>query len=131
MNAWKTKPHADWDDMDLAECAAWWAGWLGLCSWDLTVQFKTHRELPATAKCFYNGAYETVDIWVRGWGDRDHADPRETDLERDIVHELVHARLWAFDHCQDSNTVAYQAHELAVERLAQALVGVRRTGASK
>lgn len=129
--SWAEKPHSEWTNEDLLACARWWAEELGLSSWLVTAVFEPRYTLDALARCTYNARTETARIRVALWAERDYADPVETELEQDVVHELIHVRFWAVDIMvggggRSAEDIQGNMHELAIDRVARALVRQRR-----
>ena len=126
---WSYKDFADWTDEDLLACACWWAQELGLCAWRITAVFETRHKVEGNvALVDYSAKNELAEVRLSAWAERDRSDPNEADLEVDVAHELLHARLWAAELALETDTVEDQQHELAVERVARALVSNRRRG---
>lgn len=126
--SWKSKPIPKWCEEDLNDCARWWADNLGLQSWRISAVFKDISRSDGTmGHCRFSGAYEFANITLASWKSRDESDPLEADMEACVVHELVHARLHAFDQCDmDDPSVQHHMQEQAVDRIARALVTQRR-----
>lgn len=134
MSAWKTLPYAEWTDQELLDCAQWWAAELGLNSWVVSAVFRPRYEVEALARCTYNARTERVHIRVAPWSERDLDDPIETELEGDVVHELIHVRFWPVDMGRGSGGTGVDdfqdnLHELSIDRTAQALVRLRKRSA--
>ena len=128
---WAKLPFDQWTDEDLLACARWWAEELGLSSWVVTAGFVPHYRIDGLARCTYNCRTESAGIQVTRWEGRDYSSPVETDLEQDVVHELLHARFWAVDFGVGSKgctpeDIQGNMHELAIDRTARALIRQRR-----
>ena len=129
MRDWAKKPFNEWTDEDLLDCARWWAEELGLGAWKISTKFVRYRDADESwARCRTHENYETAEVEVVRWSDREGYDhPGADDLEISVVRELVHARFWSANSCFfDAGSVAKAAYEAAIERTACVLVSQRR-----
>lgn len=125
-NTWQLGDFPPWTDDDVQECADWWKDQLGLCSWKIDASIKPYSVVEGWARCRRDAKYEHATIELCPWGERDTDKSYCLDMEVDVVHELVHLRLHALEGVVETSGELHNQHELAVERLAQALVNVRR-----
>lgn len=103
-----------------------WQPRLGLSDWAITVQFRDAQDMnqcPGSTKI--RDCIQCADIRVMNIDDRQKSDPGDADVELDIVHELVHVRLWAIDP-KDAEGVLYTCREQAIDWIAKALVSADR-----
>jgi len=99
-----------------------WQKRLGLLDWDLIVCFRDARDMdqyPARTKIQEN--IQAADIRLLAKNDRQASDPADKDPELDLVHELIHIRLWSIDP-KDAEGALYTCREQAIEWLAKALI---------
>ena len=94
------------------EMLAYWKERLGLHSWDIRVKTEPAGERCGDAEGFIRPQIERADLTIFSGG--------EDQLELNLLHELVHVRLWAIDP-YDADGVLNQCREVAVEWIARAL----------
>lgn len=97
---------------DLQEIVSYWKERLGLHSWDIRVKTAPAGERGEDAEGFIRPQIERADLTIFSGG--------EDTLELNLLHELVHVRLWAIDP-YDAEGVLNQCREVAVEWIARAL----------
>lgn len=103
-----------------------WQKRLGLSDWHITIKIRDARDMdqyPARATIQEN--IQCADIRVMDINDRQQSDPGYADLELDIVHELIHIRLWAIDP-KDIEGSLHTCREQAIEWIARALIETDR-----
>lgn len=102
----------------------YWKPRLGLHAWEITIREKPRHEQVCCAETYVQPQMERAEISV--WRACDitvNDDP----LELDILHELVHIRLWAIDPVEAEGTLHY-CREAAIEWLARALFNAKHEG---
>lgn len=102
---------------ELVAMVQYWKFRLGLHSWEITIKAVPRREQSLCAETFVKASMERANITV--WRDCDRG-PDDDPVELDILHELVHIRLWAIDP-YEATGVLNHCREVAVEWLARAL----------
>lgn len=95
----------------------YWKQRLGLHAWEITIRETPRHEQDCCAETFVKPQMERAEISV--WRECDLTESDDP-LELDILHELVHIRLWAIDP-HDAEGVLHYCREVAVEWLARAL----------
>jgi hypothetical protein len=111
-----------YDEQFLADVISKWSKRLGLSDWTITACFREARDMhqaPANTRIRVN--IQQADIHILQPEDRQLSDPQDADMELDIVHELIHIRLWAIDP-EEPEGVLYACREQAIEWLAKALI---------
>lgn len=122
---WSGTDFAEWTTGGLQDCARWWAAELGLGDWTLEAVFVHRHEIDGyLARCIYDASRQEMRIKVSHADERDQK--HDGDLEFSVVHELLHARLWPADDSFDGESVEGKLHELAINRIAWALIRLRR-----
>ena len=121
---------ADVDDLNeggvIEKLLKKWKSRLGLSDWDITVKFRDAVDLDDNiAATIVRASLQSADMRLLNKGDRKASDPVAGDMELDLVHELVHVRLWAIDPT-DAEGVLHQCREQAIEWIAKALVNLDR-----
>ena len=105
-----------------------WKRQLGLDAWDITATFHSHRELGGnTGQGYIRAVFESADIMILDPSDRVASFRDDGDPEVDLVHELVHVRLWSIDP-EETDGILHTCRETAVEKIARALVSIKRSG---
>ena len=74
-----------------------WQGRLGLSDWDITVEKVSQEHVSGQAKATIYKESQVAKFYLLDGGDRQKTDPNDQDFEHDLVHELLHVRLWSFD----------------------------------
>jgi len=108
--------------IEAEKAARKWQKRLGLLDWYITICFRDARDMdqyPARTKIQQNTQH--ADIRLMMPEDRQKSDPQDGNIELDIVHELVHVRLWAIDPL-DAEGALYTCREQAIEWIARALI---------
>ena len=104
-----------------------WQKRLGLQDWDITVDFRDARDMNQhPGKTAIQENIQTADIRIMALDDRQKCDPADADPELDIVHELVHIRLWSIDPPKNAERTLHICREQAIEWIAKALVKLDR-----
>ena len=99
-----------------------WQKRLGLSDWSITIAFRDCRDMDnSTGKVLLQQNLQNADIRIMQESDRQKTDRADGDIELDVVHELVHIRLWAIDP-RDAEGILYTCREQAVEWIAKALI---------
>ncbi len=99
-----------------------WQKRLGLLDWKITICFRDARDMDQyPAKTKIQRHLQHADIRLMAMNDRQKSDPADGYPELDIVHELIHIRLWAIDPL-DAEGALYTCREQAIEWIARALV---------
>lgn len=99
-----------------------WQKRLGLSDWDITIRFRDAQDMNqncATTRIRAN--MQHADIRIMNEDDRQKSDPADSNQELDLVHELVHVRLWAIDP-DGAEGVLHTCREQAIEWIAKALI---------
>lgn len=103
-----------------------WKKRLGLSDWDITVQHRDAQDMnQSPARTIIRENMQHADIRIMDKTDRQKSDPADIDQELDLVHELIHVRLWAIDP-KDPGPVTYTCREQAIEWIAKALIETDR-----
>lgn len=105
----------------LDDIIAHWKPLLGLHSWDIRAEYAPRHEIDAAAIGHVKAHMERATIKVQRDCDRGGDDD---DAELDVLHELVHIRLWAIDPANPDG-VTHNCREAAVEWIARALHSAR------
>ncbi len=99
-----------------------WKKRLGLSDWDISIDWRDAMDMQQkAAKTFINPSGQSAEIRILAMGDRQDCEKAEQDPELDIVHELVHVRLWAIDP-QDPGDTLHICREQSIEWIARALI---------
>jgi hypothetical protein len=102
----------------------YWKPRLGLHAWEITIGEAPRHEQQCCAETFVQPQMERAEISV--WRECDLTDDDDPQ-ELDILHELVHIRLWAIDPVE-AEGVLHHCREAAIEWLARALYNAKREG---
>ena len=103
-----------------------WKKRLGLLDWQITIDFRDARDLDGcTSKVILQKHTQHADMRILRQEDRQEIDPVEKDIEQDIVHELIHIRLWSIDPVDATGTLDY-CREQAVDWISKALIASDR-----
>jgi hypothetical protein len=106
---------------NLAEIIEYWKPRLGLHSWEITVEAVPRHKQQRCAETFIRPQMERASITV--WQEEDR-EGEDDPVELDLLHELVHVRLWAIDP-YDAQGVVNNCREVAIDWLARALYVAR------
>jgi hypothetical protein len=99
-----------------------WKKRLGLSDWTITAQWRDARDLQQNqARTNIQKCLQHADIRLMRVEDRQECDPGDANPELDLVHELIHVRLWAIDP-EVYEGVLHDCREQAIEWIAKALV---------
>jgi hypothetical protein len=111
---------------DLSALLTFWQPLLKLADWDVVVMYERHLE--GRGLCTRQFAYKTATIRIVD--PIDYQDKvRPQDVEKTLVHELLHLHLAAFD--TPNGTPLGDAEEQAVESLARAFVALKRSASKR
>lgn len=111
---------------DLGKLLEKWQKRLGLSDWGISVRTRDARDMnqcPGHTKIQAN--IQRADVRLMRPEDRQACDPGDEDIELDLVHELIHIRLWSIDP-SDASGALYTCREQAVEWIAKALIASDR-----
>jgi hypothetical protein len=104
-----------------------WQKRLGLSDWEIIIRYSdTHEMDGGPAKTKINDELQHADIRLLLPEDRQKNEPADKDIELDIIHELIHVRLWAIDP-RTNDSLLHICREQAVEWIAKALITTART----
>ena len=108
-----------------------WQSRLGLSDWDITVKYRDARDMDQyPAKTKIQAGIQAADIRLLALSDRQSCDPGDANPELDLVHELIHVRLWAIDPI-DAEGALHLCREQAIEWIAKALINTDNMIAGK
>lgn len=104
---------------ELTSLVEYWKKRLGLHSWDITAEFCRRKDIhdEAVAAACIQEQLERAKISLSRIEDREDS---EDPIELDLLHELVHVRLWSI-FPRKTDFVEGKCAESAVEWLARAL----------
>ena len=103
-----------------------WKSRLGLSDWDITVEFKNAQDMRQNMGiAAIRENIQHAAIRLMKTEDRQQSEPGEDDIELDLVHELIHVRLWAVDQ-DDTKGVPHACKEQAIEWIAKVLIKTDR-----
>lgn len=114
------------DQKTLEALLAEWQPRLGLADWDVVVKLRRIFDLnrsDVAGQCNWTLSNKTALVGVLDPNDYDSDYVRPHDVEKTLVHELLHLHFAPF--CE-IGAETYQ-HEQAIEAIARALVGVKRS----
>ena len=115
-------PRHVWAEEQIQQIMEKWKTRLGLSDWDITVEFRDARDMRQNpARTYVNAALQHAEIRIMAMGDRQDCDPNYLDPETDIIHELMHIRLWATDPPEDCEKTLHICSEQAIEAITKAL----------
>lgn len=103
-----------------------WVTRLGLSDWDVTVKFSDGPDIDQNqgrTRIYYNTQKATIQIMRPE--DRQSSDPNDSDIALDLLHELIHIRLWAIDP-KDPDNNTHILREQAIDWIARALLSADR-----
>lgn len=106
--------------LDLEKILDKWKKRLGLSDWKISIEFNTQDHLDGQAKTRIYETSQVAKVFILSPEDRQKSDPNDSSIELDIVHELIHVRLWAIDP-KDADRLTHALREQAIEWLARAL----------
>ena len=113
--------------IDLQQLLQKWQKRLGLMDWTINVRFSDWCDQnQASGRAHIKMNIQFADIRLLALEDRQENDPCDTDPELDLVHELIHVRLWATDP-SDAVGALHHCREQAIEWIAKALITTDRT----
>lgn len=102
---------------ELMNMVEYWKNRLGLHSWRIRIKSVPRHNQSCSAETFVQPQMERAEITV--WRDSDRDDSCDS-VVLDVLHELVHIRLWAIDP-HEATGVLHHCREVAIEWLARAL----------
>jgi len=103
-----------------------WQKRLGLSDWEIDIGYNDHFDNSKnSAKTIYWENTQNARIRILDPKDRQKSNPVFKDIELDLVHELIHIRLWAIDP-NDPDDILHVCREQAVEWIAKALIKADR-----
>ena len=102
-----------------------WQKRLGLSDWVVSAKFETQEHLTGQAKTTIYDTTQIAKICLLSPGDRQESDPNDSDIELDILHELIHVRLWSIDP-KNPDPSTHVLREQAIEWIAKALIETDR-----
>ncbi|MBX9601252.1 MAG: hypothetical protein K2X35_09615 [Bryobacteraceae bacterium] len=108
----------------LRERCRFWQALLRLQDWDVFVRLVDELPGSALGRCWWLDEKEIATIRILRPERCDPARVPEQDVEVTLVHELLHLHFAAFT--AENNTPQATAQEVAINRCAQALVGLDR-----
>ncbi len=111
--------------MDTKKILATWQKRLGLSDWEIDITLESAIMTNNGQACtkIYATSQKAVMV-VMQESDRQASDPNDNDIELDIIHELIHIRLWAID--PEAEGILHTCREQAVEWIAKALTSLDR-----
>jgi len=115
---------------DLKKIVKKWQPRLGLSDWTIKIRFV---DLAAIDGCLgqthIQNNMQNADIQILQPGDRQASDMADHDIEQDVVHELVHVRLWMQDKvlAERNIDIEYTLREQSVDWLAKAMLIAERS----
>ena len=99
-----------------------WQTRLGLSDWKISIRFNDANDMDQNpAKTSIQTNIQNADMRVMCPEDRQYSDAGFADIELDIVHELIHIRLWSIDPL-NAEGILYTCREQAIEWIAKALI---------
>jgi len=98
-----------------------WQERLGLGDWEITVDLLTQEHLNGQAKTTIYAESQISKIFLLDEDDRQKSDPNDQDMEFDLIHELIHARLWSFDP-KDAKGNDHTLREQAIDWITRGLI---------
>jgi len=108
--------------MDLNKMLDKWQPRLGLTDWDIEIRFANSDELGEDCACAkYIETIQHAKLKILCKEDRIESNPMHRDIELDVIHELVHIRLWSIDP-MGIDGVHNTCREQAIEWIAKGLV---------
>ena len=110
-----------------------WQDRLGLSQWDISILVEKEDffgRSTNTAQTHFRKQSDTATVYIMQWEDRIQSDKYYTDMEHDLVHELMHIRFadieLALNEELNRNETLNNARECAIERTAKALILTER-----
>lgn len=98
-----------------------WQKRLGLSDWIITVGKISQEHVSGQAKTTIWNESQTAKIFLLDEADRQKTDPNDQDIEHDLIHELLHIRLWSFDP-MDAKGNDHILREQAIDWISRGLV---------
>mgnify|MGYP003958937009 FL=1 len=114
---------------DLKKIVKKWQPRLGLSDWTIKIRFSDMRAIDGLAQTTIQNNMQNADIQILQPGDRQASDMADHDIEQDVVHELVHVRLWMQDKvlAERNIDIEYTLREQSVDWLAKAMLIAERS----
>jgi len=114
--------------IDIKKLLKKWQGRLGLSDWMISVQFKDCIDMnQSQGRTEIQKSNQYASIRLLQIEDRQKSDESENDPELDLVHELIHIRLWAIDPDVFEGAL-HICREQAIDWIAKALITSDREG---
>lgn len=111
--------------IDIEKLLSKWQKRLGLSDWEITAERAPQNHVSGQAKTTIYSESQIARIFLLDESDRQGSDPNDKDIEHDLIHELLHVRLWAIDPKKsDDNT--HVLREQAIDWIAKALLSSDR-----
>ena len=129
LNGWNSSPFpGEFDQNAATNILEKWKKLLGLTDWDIKISFRDALDLDTgPARSNHNPNLQTADIRILAMNDRQASHMSDSDPESDIVHELIHIRLWPIDPKEnDIGRVHSICREQSIEWIAKALINLDR-----
>lgn len=99
-----------------------WQKRLGLSDWSITVAFRDCRDMDnAQGATHLQPNAQNAEMRIMKIEDRQQTDQADSDIELDVVHELIHVRLWSIDPPSPDRTLDI-CREQAIDWIAKALI---------
>ena len=103
-----------------------WQERLGLRGWHIKISFRNKHDLEGNpAASFIQKTTQNVSVRVLHPKDRQKSDAAYDSIELDIIHELLHVRLWALDVVEVDDTTQ-TLKEQAFDWIARAMLASER-----
>jgi len=116
------------ENIDIKKLLKKWQRRLGLSDWMISVQFKDCIDMnQAQGRTKIQNCDQHAYIRLLQIEDRQKSDEADNDPELDLVHELIHVRLWAIDPDVGEGTL-HVCREQAIDWIAKALITSDREG---
>lgn len=112
-----------------AKCAEWQQV-LRLQDWTVDLNIKRGREFvtkDSNAEVGLNEQHKSAFIAIMDPVDYDPDQRRPQDMERDLVHELLHIHFWTLTRGNDDTNIEI-AEEQAINMIAEGLIQLSRRG---
>jgi len=110
----------------LTELCTEWKERLGLQAWQVGIAFARHYEMELRGQGECSWTLDKLQAYIRILDPADY-EPNETfpqDIEKTLVHELLHLMFAPFD--TERGTSEYGVQHQAIELLSRALVNLKR-----
>jgi hypothetical protein len=110
-----------------------WQRRLGLSDWEIEVAYLSCIDInQAQGRVTTNSNAQTAQIRLMSPDDRQKNDPNDRDIELDLVHELIHVRLWAVAPTgAERSELEAKCLEQAIDWMARAMLSAERANLPK